>query len=90
MYFIIYELLVFPEICCKVLPSSCSKTTHYAQKYILNCFIVFLSCYSKILPANFRSALHFHLCKYRSCPLFKQRDMHSLDAHEARYAIFWL
>ena len=25
---------------------NCSKTTHYAQNYLLDCFIVFLSCYS--------------------------------------------
>ena len=31
----------------------CSKTTHYAQNYLFDCFIVFLSCYSiKILPAK--------------------------------------
>ena len=31
----------------------CSKTTHYAQNYLHNWFIVFLSCYFfKILPAK--------------------------------------
>ena len=31
----------------------CSKTTHYARNYFLDCFIVFLQCYSfKVLPAK--------------------------------------
>ena len=33
--------------------NNCSKTTHYTQNHLLNCFIVFPSCYSfKILPAK--------------------------------------
>ena len=56
-HFIICELLGFPKIRYWVLPrmylNYCSKTTHYAQKYLLNCFIVFLSYYSfKILSAK--------------------------------------
>ena len=29
--------------------NSCSKTAHYAQKYLLNCFIVFLLYYHELI-----------------------------------------
>ena len=47
MHFIICELLGIPEILYQVLLRICTKTTaHYAKKYPLKCFIVFLSYYS--------------------------------------------
>jgi len=49
-----------------------TETTHYAQNYLLNCFIV---CYciilSKFSQQNLRAALHFRSRKYGSRPLFK-------------------
>ena len=46
-------ILFFDIIADKVHLNSYSKTTIYTQNYLLNYFIVFLSCYSfKILPAK--------------------------------------
>jgi len=95
LYFIICKLLGFPEISClsvakDVYLNDCSKTTHYTQKYLLNCFIVFLSCYSfKFFQQSLQTVLHFCLHKYGSHLLSKWRDMYSQDIHEAYSMLFF-
>ena len=55
MYFVIHKLFIIPEMRCNVLPrisilNKPLQATNYAQKYLLNCFMVFLGHYSlKIL-----------------------------------------
>ena len=55
MYFKIRKLLGFPKMHffkALLYLNNCSKTTHCTQKYLLDCFIVFLSYSFKILPAK--------------------------------------
>ena len=88
MYFITRKLLGFSKCCWGC---NCSKTTHYAQNYLFDFFIVFLLCYSlKFFQQSLQAALHFCVHKCGSRPFSKWRDMHSLDAHEALYTVFWL
>jgi len=75
--------------------NNCSKSTHYAQNYLLNCFIVCLLYYSlEILPTkpqvSLKSGFHLRSHKYGSRPLFKQWDTHFLGAYETQYSVFEL
>ena len=45
---------------------------------------------SKFFQQSLWAALHFRSRKYGSRPLSKRRDTHSLEAHEAQFAVFWL
>ena len=66
LYFIICELLGIPEIRKDAYLNNHSKTTHYTQNYLLNCFIVCLLYYSfEILPTKPQGCFSFSFAQVR-------------------------
>ena len=75
-----------------------SKTTHYAQEYLLNCFIVFLLCYSFKkpmrpsalffscrMPENLTRKAGFKVCGWLLHPVFDwERNMPSKESLPVR------
>ena len=52
--------------------NNCSKTAHYAQKYLFNCFIVFLSYYPlKLLPVKPPGCSSLLFAKAQVMPIFQ-------------------